>query len=209
MTREEVIKEYRVREILTAARKVIGRHGFEGTTIDRVAEEAKVAKGTIYLYFTNKDDLLHAAIIDGLRTMIAEIKRPDALPAEPSQRLHALIRKMFSVGLENMDFIKAFLLDSNFVRIEPGNERGAAVRELYLGMVDFIAGVIAEAIQGGVVRPVDPQFCAFMLNEMAMATLARRLFGFTSSPPEADAEPLIDLFLHGVACAPAGNGAGR
>ena len=54
MTKEAVLKEYRIRELMEAARRVIGRHGFEGTTIDRVAEEAHVAKGTIYLYFSNK-----------------------------------------------------------------------------------------------------------------------------------------------------------
>ena len=47
MTKEAVLKEYRVRELMEAARRVIGRYGFEGTTIDRVAEEAHVAKGTI------------------------------------------------------------------------------------------------------------------------------------------------------------------
>ncbi|MGH7864881.1 MAG: helix-turn-helix domain-containing protein, partial [Candidatus Binataceae bacterium] len=59
-SREELIKEYRVAEILDATRRVIGRYGFQGATIDRVAEEAKVAKGTIYLYFETKDSLLHA-----------------------------------------------------------------------------------------------------------------------------------------------------
>ncbi|HYA34066.1 MAG TPA: TetR/AcrR family transcriptional regulator [Candidatus Binataceae bacterium] len=209
MTREEVIKEYRVREILTAARKVVGRHGFEGTTIDRVAEEAKVAKGTIYLYFSNKDDLLHAAIVEGLRTMIAEIKRPAEFPADPAERVPALIRRMFSVGEANLDFIKAFLLDSSFVRIEPADARGEEVRQLYVTLLDFTAEVISSAARAGVIKAVDPQFCAFMLNEMVTATFQRRLFGFTSSPPETDAEPLIDLFLHGVACAPSRNGNGQ
>ena len=72
MTKEEVIKEYRVREILEAARRVMARYGMQGTTVDRVAEEAKVAKGTIYLYFDTKDELVHAAVLEGLREMVAE-----------------------------------------------------------------------------------------------------------------------------------------
>jgi AcrR family transcriptional regulator len=49
VTKEDLLKEYRVREILEAARCVMARYGMQGTTVDRVAEEAKVAKGTIYL----------------------------------------------------------------------------------------------------------------------------------------------------------------
>ena len=48
VTKEEVLKNYRVSEILEAARRTIGRFGFEGTTIDRVAEEAlALPRGTL------------------------------------------------------------------------------------------------------------------------------------------------------------------
>jgi len=44
VTKEELLKENRVREILEAARRVMARNGMQGTTVDRVAEEAKVDK---------------------------------------------------------------------------------------------------------------------------------------------------------------------
>ena len=40
MTKEELLKENRVREILEAARRVMARYGMQGTTIDRVAEQS-------------------------------------------------------------------------------------------------------------------------------------------------------------------------
>src|SRR5215470_17785572 len=92
VTKEAVLKEFRVREMMEAARRVIGRYGFEGTTIDRVAEEARVAKGTIYLYFSNKEDLLHAAVFEGIRMMVDETRREDRPELPPLERLHALVK---------------------------------------------------------------------------------------------------------------------
>src|SRR5258708_25335976 len=123
MTKEEVLKEYREREILAAARRVLGRYGFEGTTIDRVAEEAQVAKGTIYLYFSNKDDLLHAAVITGLRELNAEIRRSDQPAAPPLDRIRHLIHSGYRILHSHQDFIKALLLDSHFASINPEDPR--------------------------------------------------------------------------------------
>src|SRR5580658_10668351 len=111
-SREELIKEYRVNEILDAARRVIGRHGFEGTTIDRVAEEARIAKGTIYLYFPNKDALLHSAVVEGLRDLTRELTNTDDPTRPPIERLASLIRNMFKTQRSHEDFFKALILDS-------------------------------------------------------------------------------------------------
>jgi AcrR family transcriptional regulator len=43
--------------ILAAAAKVFARHGLEGATVEMVAREAEVAVGTIYLYYSSRDDL--------------------------------------------------------------------------------------------------------------------------------------------------------
>ncbi len=200
-TREEVIKEYRVREILEAAHRVIGRYGFEGTTIDRVAEEAKVAKGTIYLYFNNKDDLLHAAVLEGLRAIIAESYQGDRPGSPPLERIGNFVRHQFGIQSTNQDFLKAFFLESSFVTFEPGDERGEELRRLYAEYLDFVASMLRAAIETGAIRPVDPHLVAFMLSEMITGCLRRRLMNLASGPVENDAETVLELFLKGVQAA--------
>ncbi|HZC44910.1 MAG TPA: helix-turn-helix domain-containing protein, partial [Candidatus Acidoferrum sp.] len=106
MTKEEVIKEYRVREILEAARRVLARYGMQGTTVDRVAEEAKVAKGTIYLYFDTKDELVHASVLEGLREMVAETIASDDASIPPLERIRKLILAQLRIQASNQDFLK-------------------------------------------------------------------------------------------------------
>lgn len=198
MTKEAVLKEYRVRELMEAARRVIGRHGFEGTTIDRVAEDARVAKGTIYLYFSNKEDLLHAAVFEGLRTMIDETLRSDRPELPPLERLRAFVKTQFRIQSSNQDFLKAFFLESKFVTFEPGDERGEALRSLYTEHLNFIASILESAVEAGVFRRLDPQFAAYALTEMMTGCLRRRLLGLVGTPVEEDTDLVLELFLKGI-----------
>jgi AcrR family transcriptional regulator len=198
VTKEEVLKEFRAREILDAARRVVGRFGFEGTTIDRVAEEAKVAKGTIYLYFRNKDVLLHAAILEGLRAMIAETEAGDVPDAPPLERIKALVYSQFRIQASNQDFLKAFFLESSFVNFEPGDERGEELRAVYIDHLNYVASILKAAMDSGALRRIDPLFAAFMLTEIMTGCLRRRLIGLTSTPVEEDAGEVLELFLRGV-----------
>ena len=50
-------KAVRTEEIQTAAKRVFVNKGFVNTSMDEIAAEAHLSKGTIYLYFKNKDDL--------------------------------------------------------------------------------------------------------------------------------------------------------
>src|ERR1700736_6256504 len=97
MTKEEVIKEFRVREILEAARRVMARYGMQGTTVDRVAPEAKVATGTIYLYFLSKDERVHAAELEGLREMVAETVHSDDPSMPAIDRIRNLILAQYRI----------------------------------------------------------------------------------------------------------------
>ncbi len=79
--------------IYEAAVAVLIRDGLEATTMERVAEEAGVAKGSLYNYFENKTDLLefvHERTIEplrqGVREAIEERRRQPALGDDPSAR---------------------------------------------------------------------------------------------------------------------------
>ncbi len=93
------IQERKLRErtarrqtILDAAASVFAKHGLESATIEMVAREAEVAVGTIYLYFSSRDDLflqLTDDRIDGLTTRYAAIQ---ASGLEPLAELRTMAR---------------------------------------------------------------------------------------------------------------------
>lgn len=197
MTKEEVIKEFRVREILEAARRVMARYGMQGTTVDRVAEEAKVAKGTIYLYFQSKDELVHAAVLEGLREMVAETVRSDDPSMPPLDRICNLIRAQYRIQASNQDFLKTLII-GNSLDIEVESQAGRDFMRVYAGYLDFVASVLQDAIDRGAIRPIDSLFAAFMLGELITGSLRRRLLKLASTPLETDADAVVELFLRGI-----------
>jgi AcrR family transcriptional regulator len=64
-------KEARPQELLDAALALFVEKGFAATRTDEVAERAGVSKGTLYLYFASKEELLKAVIRHTLSTRIA------------------------------------------------------------------------------------------------------------------------------------------
>src|SRR5215210_8689819 len=75
-SKEEVVQEYRIGSIQDATMKVIARKGMAAATVQEIADEAGVAKGTIYLYFRDRDELIEKTF-DGAMTQL--IDRIDAV----------------------------------------------------------------------------------------------------------------------------------
>ena len=67
-------KDVRAQEILNAAIELFVERGFSSTRLDDVAAKAGVSKGTVYLYYKNKDDLLSAVVKTTFSDRINEIK---------------------------------------------------------------------------------------------------------------------------------------
>jgi AcrR family transcriptional regulator len=68
-------KEARPQELLAAALDLFVERGFAATRLDDVAAKAGVSKGTLYLYFTNKEDLFKAVIREHLLPVLSEAEQ--------------------------------------------------------------------------------------------------------------------------------------
>ena len=80
-------------DIIEAALAVFDRDGFEGSRIDDVATEAEVAKGTVYLYFKNKQALFEAVIESVMGPATHAVERAAESPdTSAADRLRAQIR---------------------------------------------------------------------------------------------------------------------
>jgi AcrR family transcriptional regulator len=76
-------KEARPGEILGAALTCFAEHGFAATRLDDVAHRAGVTKGTLYLYFQNKEELFKAVVSQAL---VPNLERGEALIGEADSR---------------------------------------------------------------------------------------------------------------------------
>jgi AcrR family transcriptional regulator len=64
--RKEREKRQRRKDIIKAGKRMISKLGVEGMSMNRLAEATELNKATLYLYFSNKDDLVDAIVYEGL-----------------------------------------------------------------------------------------------------------------------------------------------
>jgi TetR/AcrR family transcriptional regulator, fatty acid metabolism regulator protein len=88
-------------KIITAATKVFAQKGFFNARISDIAKEAKVADGTIYLYFNNKFDILLSVFEEEIGNIIAQVKKLLAEETDPKKMLEIFAIKHLTIMKKN------------------------------------------------------------------------------------------------------------
>lgn len=156
-------EERRTEEILDAAFRVFSIKGYHNATVDDIAQEAGISKGTCYQYFEGKEDIFIATMERTLGTLLAEA---DAAAGEARDALMRL-------GIEGLTFISKYRdLQFMFMGIISealgGNERlRKKAAEAFAQVAEFLARDIERGIAEGAFRPVDPMAVAYALLGIA------------------------------------------
>jgi AcrR family transcriptional regulator len=104
-------KAQRRREILDAARQEFFERGFHRPTVDDVAARAEVSKGTIYLYFGSKEEILAHLLLEGLNELLQEMKATEdpAVSAPPEAALRALAAAYLDFCQSNPSYFRLIM----------------------------------------------------------------------------------------------------
>jgi len=156
------IKERKVRhktdlkqKILDAAIMLFMKHGYEATTIRKIAAEIEFSPTTIYLYYKDKSDIIYALHREGFR-LLAERFASLAEVEHPFERLKAMGKVYIRFALEKSDFYELMFvmkdplsfLDTHCADTEGVWEEGGQVFE-------FLRMTIEQCQKEGYFRHVD------------------------------------------------------
>lgn len=106
--------EARRQAILEAGLAIFAAEGFQTTKLDDVAEKAGVAKGTIYLYFNDKQDLFEQIARDAIAPVIARLEGVAKLPDLPTEVILKEIFDLFRIevlGTSRRQVLRLVLLE--------------------------------------------------------------------------------------------------
>src|SRR5438067_12628358 len=118
---EQAKRQERAERILAAAAGLVERWGYRKTTIDDIAKQARVAKGTIYLHWKTREDLFMALLIREDFKYAADLKQRIASDPEGST-LRGFV-KHSTLALMNNALIKAvFVNDTEIVGVHASRE---------------------------------------------------------------------------------------
>jgi AcrR family transcriptional regulator/predicted DNA-binding transcriptional regulator AlpA len=156
-------EERRAEAILEAAFRVFSQRGYHNATVDDIAREAEVSKGTCYQYFSGKEEIFMATMERTLRVLLAEAE------AAGAQAKDALTR----LGLKGLTFISKYRdLQFMFVGIISEVMGGNATLQkkadaIFDRVAEFLAADIRAGIEEGIFREVDPKTVAYALIGIA------------------------------------------
>jgi len=98
------------REILKAAREVFAENSYQRTSIKSVARKAKVATGTLYLYFTNKESLINMIVDEMFSELLKCIKEERAKYTDGFDKLQASMEACVKLFIKEKNMAKILLI---------------------------------------------------------------------------------------------------
>lgn len=200
ISRTAILQDFRTRSLLESTRKVIATHGFDAVTMDRVAEEAGIAKGGIYLYFRNKSQLILSAIEEIASDMVREVESRVDPKAPPWDRLRQLVNAQMEIMELHRDLLRTLLLDRRLLRDSPGGEQSRRLLKFRERHEGHIKKILEDGVRRKVFHPLDGARVAFYINEMTISVAQKRMLGLTKVSQKKEAESLLrflSLLLRG------------
>jgi AcrR family transcriptional regulator len=194
-------KEARPAELMAAALDLFVERGYAATRLDDVAARAGVSKGTLYLYFSSKEELFKAVIRSGI---VPLIERGERLLEEHQGPAHELIRQIVfawweSVGNTQLGGIPKLMLSEcrNFPEIGKFYYDEVISRSHRL-----MQSVLETGMKSGEFRSMDVNYAMrLILAPMVYLLLWRHSFDFCDSKHiEADRylEQHLDMIINGL-----------
>jgi AcrR family transcriptional regulator len=185
--------------ILDAAEAVFAERGFHGARIQDIAERARIAVGTVYNHFEDKDDVLGALLEVRSEEMLAQL-----LPVrEDTGSFASRLRDRVTRLLTYVRAHDAFFAIANEQGLFAGSVApGAHTASKRLRQVErfraLFSAIVEEGIASGDLEPLQgdalARFFGGTLRAFLLSALARR-----TADVEEDASVVVDLFLHGAA----------
>jgi AcrR family transcriptional regulator len=184
--------------ILTAAKELFGHYGYRRTSIDDIAREARIAKGTVYLYFKSKEEIFRALCQQLLDTVLLSAEEARQTKGSIEQRLRRMLAAKF-------DYLFELVHRSPHARelIDAKNQLSADIfsqaDRRYLRM---LSATITDAAEHGELNLTRADVDADTAAELLIRSAAgNELYGSTPPTPSTlrkRLDALVQVFITGL-----------
>jgi TetR/AcrR family fatty acid metabolism transcriptional regulator len=130
------------RELIQAGRRLFGSQGIYESRIEDITLEAGIAKGTLYLHFTSKEDLLLAVTRDGLSELQAFVREHTGASRRLAVLLPTILRGHLDFFAAHTDLMR--ILHQVRGALKFGQPEWRPLRALLRQHVEFVAGELAR-----------------------------------------------------------------
>lgn len=188
------LKNLKLRGVMEAALRVMTRQGAESFSMDDVAEEAGVSKGTLYNYFSSKEELVEASIESAIEPLEAELDRLVESDLPPVQKIQYLTNRLLSYFDMKGEFFRVLL----YLRESAQYRYQRYHSEKYQHFIHRLAKVLEEGMDRGQLKRLDPLKTAIIILESNITLINQRVSTDNPEPMEEDARLVTEILLKGI-----------
>ncbi len=169
------------RQILDAAVRVFARQGFHSCRVSDIADEAGVAYGLVYHYFSSKDQVLNELFTERWSLLLAAIEEVDAQEIGPREKLDAVAGFIIDSYRHDPDLMKVIIVEVTRAANTFARTHIAEISRAY----DMIAKIVADAQRAGTFRrDIDPQFASMWFYGAIEQLLSGWVFDLIPGGPQ-------------------------
>ena len=182
------------RVILDAAVRVFARQGFHTCRVADIADEAHVAYGLVYHYFSSKEEILDTLFLERWDLMLAAIAEADAKQPSPREKLHAIAGFIVDSYRHDPDLMKVIIVEVTRAANTFGQTHLADIRKAYRE----VARIVELAQADGVFRrEIDPGFAALAFYGLIEQVLTGWIFD-SERVPDRELEDTKSLIVETI-----------
>ncbi|NJM32091.1 MAG: TetR/AcrR family transcriptional regulator [Limnobacter sp.] len=156
-------KEDRPQEILCAAVQVFGEKGFACAKLEEVAKKAGVSKGTVYLYYPNKEELLKSVVREYVSPIVNTVRAEQSQQQNQScaaQIEHAIWQWWQKYGSTELSAITKLILNESASFPELGR---FFYEEVIRAWWIYLQEILDKGVKSGEFSPIDTEYAAKVL----------------------------------------------
>jgi len=196
--RKEKEKVARIEMILSAAKRVFSRKGYEATTMEDIASEAGFGKASLYFYFKGKEEVFLSLIKDGLEGQKKLLKEVMSSQLSNVERLEAVLSKFFEYVQENREFMRIVHSESQKLYATTLREVRSSIIKDHRKTMEGIVKIIRDGIKSGEFRKVEPTLAAASFMGIIRSVIFDWFVRDDKSLLDRYKPMVMDIFLKGI-----------
>lgn len=194
----EVIRDYRRDQIIDVARRLYGERGTTEIPMDEIASQAGVARSTIYVYFSSRDELVRSCLQRMFHLLQESLAGAWEEDAEPRARLRAVVQGLLQVVEQSPAFFRLAMAIQGS-RNGPGMAVGAELAIIGLDMARILEELVEDGIASGVFRSINPSRAGALIGQQLFGAMSVRAGDPNPVPLDREVAEVYDFILRGLA----------
>lgn len=189
------------KKLIRASYKIFSQKGLFRATLDEIAEEADVGKGTIYCHFKNKLDLVAYLTRKSIDDLLGYCRREIAGIEDPHEVIEKLVNAHFTFFEKKRALFNVLFFIRGALHQDFESRYTQKMQSDYKKYISFLANVLDDGIRKGVFRPFNSANQAYVFHGIIIGFISQWIINERKGPFVDKAELITQTFLSGIIAA--------